>query len=124
MKTALYLTLAVLIAPGCMVAYVYFVRPALEGVPALKKFYTEADTFWAKVWAVCGKSVTILWSYILAMIGAAVQLIDPVAAALGDPDLKGQVTNMLQANPKVLGYFAIFVSVVTILARLRSIGKT
>ena len=112
-----------LIVPGLVAGYFLLLRPALESVPALKQFYAEADGFWAKVWAVCGKSITIAWSYILAGIGLAVQLIDPVASALGDPDLKSQITNYLSANPKALGYFAIAVSVLTILARLRSIGK-
>jgi len=52
-----------------------------------------------------------------------VQLIDPVASALGDPDLHNQVTNALASDPKILGYFAIFVSVVTIASRLRTITR-
>jgi hypothetical protein len=113
-----------LILPGLICAYVFFVRPMLEALPQFQKFYAEADGFWMTVWAVCGKSATMAWSYILAGIGMAVQLIDPVATALGDPDLHNQVTNALASDPKILGYFAIFVSVVTIAARLRSISKT
>ena len=114
----------VLIIPGLIAIYVLFVRKALESVPALKQFYIEADGFWAKVWALCGNSLTIAWSYAVMTIGAAVQAIDPIATMLGDPDLKAQITSYLQANPKALGYFAIFVSVITILSRLRTIGKT
>jgi hypothetical protein len=121
MKTAF---LAALIIPGLICIYVFFIRKALESVPALKQFYAEADGFWAKVWALCGRSVTIAWSYSLIGIGAAVQAIDPIAAALGDPDLKTQITGFLSANPKALGYFAIAVSVITVLSRLRTIGKT
>ena len=112
-----------LVLPGVICAYVFFLRPALAAMPTLKQFYAEADGFWAKVWAVCGKSATVAWSYILAGVGAVVQFIDPVAAALGDPDLHDQATKFLAADPKILGYFAMFVSVVTIAARLRSIVK-
>ena len=120
MRLVLY---AMLIIPGLIAFYVLFLRHALQSIPALKQFYAEADGFWAKVWALCGKSLTIAWSYIVIGVGAAVQAIDPIAAALGDPDLKAQITNYLSANPKALGYFAIAVSVITILSRLRSITK-
>lgn len=120
----MWLLWASFIVPGLVAGYFLLLRPALESVPALKQFYAEADGFWATVWAICGKSVTILWSYVIAAIGAAVQIIDPIAGALGDPDLKAQITGYLSANPKALGYFAIGVSVVTILARLRSLGKS
>jgi hypothetical protein len=112
-----------LILPGLACLYFFVMRPALAAMPQFKKFYSEADGFWMKVWAVCGKSATMAWSYILAGIGMAVQLIDPVASALGDPDLHNQVTNALASDPKILGYFAIFVSVVTIASRLRTITK-
>lgn len=119
----LTLILLVLILPGLVFAYAFLARPLLHKVPALKQFYDEADGFWAKVWALCGRSVTILWSYILAAIGSGFELIDPLAKAVGDPDLKAQVTNALQSHPDVLGYFALLVSIVTIAARLRSLGK-
>ncbi len=117
-----FLMFAMLIVPGLACAYAFFLRPALEAMPQFKQFYAEADSFWAKVWAICGKSATMAWSYILAGIGMVAQLIDPVASALGDPDLRNQITGAL-ADPKVIGYFAIFISVVTIAARLRTIGQ-
>lgn len=120
MKTLIFL---VLIVPGLIAAYALVLRPILHKVPALEKFYAEADGFWAKVWAICGKSVTVLWGYILGGVGSALALIDPIATALGDPDLKTQVTTMLQSNPKYIGYFTIAVSIITLMARLRSIGK-
>ena len=113
--------LAILIVPGLLCVYFFFIRPVLEAVPAFKKFYTEADGFWNKVWAVCGKSATMAWSYILAGVGLAMQMLDPVASTLGDPNLSSQITSTLQSDPKILGYFAIAVSAITIAARLRSI---
>jgi hypothetical protein len=115
--------LAILIVPGVLCAYFFFIRPLLEAVPAFKKFYAEANSFWAKVWALCGKSATMAWSYILAGIGALVQFIDPLASAVGDPNLHDQVTQALASDPKILGYFAIFVAGITVAARLRTIGK-
>jgi hypothetical protein len=114
----------ILIVPGLIAFYALFLRHVLASVPAFKRFYAEADGFWASVWAVCGNSLTLAWSYFVIAAGAAVQAIDPIASALGDPDLKAQVTTFLSANPKALGYFAIAVSVITILSRLRTLGKT
>ncbi|MDN5006475.1 hypothetical protein ACFQZO_37315 [Bradyrhizobium sp. GCM10027634] len=113
----------ILIVPGLACLYALILRPMLHKIPALAKFYAEADGFWAKAWAFCGKSITVLWGYFLGGIGSALALVDPVSAALGDPDLKEQVTTALQSNPKILGYVTIAISVVTIAARLRSIGK-
>jgi hypothetical protein len=95
----------------------------LKAIPALKSFYSEADGFWAKVWAICGKSLTMAWSYFLMMIGGLLGQLDNIASALGDQDFKQQVSDFVHADPKFLGYFAMFVSAVTIAARLRSIAK-
>ena len=113
---------AVLIVPGLIVFYFLFLRHALKAIPALQKFYAEADGFWASIWAVCGKSLTIAWSYAVILLGAALQWIDPIASALGDPELRQQITALI-ADPKVLGYVSMAISLITILARLRSIAK-
>ena len=118
--TALWLTL---ILPGVVCAYFLFLRPILRAIPELQKFYAEADGFWAKAWALCGKSVTMAWSYFLIGIGALMQWLEPISNALGDPDIKAQVNNALQSDPKILGYVAMAISVITIAARLRSIAK-
>lgn len=112
----------ILIVPGLIVFYAMFLRNALKSIPALRKFYAEADGFWASIWALCGKSLTIAWSYAVIALGAAVQAIDPLAAALGDPELRQQITSAF-ADPKVIGYITIAMSVITILARLRGIAK-
>jgi len=115
----------ILIVPGLLCAYFLFLRSILHKIPALKNFYDQADTFWGKVWALAGKSLTMLWGYLLTAIGVGFELVDKLGSALGDPnlDLKTQVTNTLQNNPKLLGYALIGISVITILARVRSIGK-
>jgi hypothetical protein len=109
--------------PGLLAAYALFLRPVLKAIPALKSFYSEADGFWAKVWAICGKSVTMAWSYILMAVGGLLGQLDSIAAALGDPNFKQQVSDFVHADPTFLGYFAMVVSAVTIAARLRSIAK-
>ncbi len=117
------MTWVFLILPGLIVGYFLFLRPALHAVPAFKEFYAEADGFWAKVWALCGKSVTLAFSYFIQVLGWALQWIDPIAGMLGDPDLRTQITGTLQANPKVLGYVLMAISAITIAARLRSVAK-
>ena len=111
------------ILPGLIVGYALFLRPVLRALPQLKDFYAEADGFWAKVWAVCGKSVTIVWGLVLQLLGQGLQWIDPIASMLGDPELRTQITETLQTNPKVLGYVLMVISAVTIAARLRSFAK-
>jgi len=113
----------VFIIPCLIVTYAVLLRPWLRKIPALLAFYAEADGFWARVWAYCGKSVTVAWGYLLGGFGSAMALLDPLAKVVGDPDLKDQVTTLLQSNPKVLGYITIWISLVTIAARMRSIAK-
>jgi hypothetical protein len=111
-----------LIAPGAVVAYWLFVRPVLHALPQLKEFWRVADGFWEKVWALCGNSATMAWMYAVQVLGQLLQWIDPIANLLGDPDLRAQVTETLQANPKVLGYVLMAISAITIAARLRSLA--
>lgn len=112
----------ILTVPGLLAAYFMFVRPMLAAMPAFKQFYAEADGFWQKIWAVCGKSLTMIWSYFLMIVGGLFSQLDGIAATLGDPDFKQQVADFLHSDPKLIGYFAMLVSAVTIAARLRSIS--
>ena len=93
----------ILIVPGLVVGYALLLRPILHKVPALAAFYAEADGFWAKVWALCGNSLTILWGKALGGLGLALALLDPIANAVGDPGFKDQMTGFLQGNPQVMG---------------------
>jgi hypothetical protein len=112
-----------LVLPGLIAAYLILLRPVLKAMPALKAFYDEADTFWQKAWAVCGNSLTMVWSYFLMIAGGLLNQVDNIAATLGDPNFKEQVAQIIGTDPKALGYFAMTVSAVTIAARLRSIAK-
>ncbi|XUM25102.1 hypothetical protein ACRAVF_33755 (plasmid) [Bradyrhizobium oligotrophicum S58] len=115
--------LAILITPGLVVLYAIVLRPLLR--KRFAAFYDQADGFWAKLWAICGKSVTVLWGYVLGGIGVAFSMVDQLAAAAGDPNLnlKQQVIDALQNNPQYLGYALTAISILTIIARVRSIGK-
>jgi hypothetical protein len=114
-----------LIVPGLLAAYFLFLRSILHKIPALQKFYDEADGFWAKVWALTGKSITMMWGYFLTAVGMGFELLDKIGPLVGDPtlDLKTTVTTALQNNPALLGYALMGISMLTILARVRSIGK-
>lgn len=112
-----------LIVPSLICAYFIFLRPVLKAIPALKTFYTEADGFWAKVWAIVGKSVTVVWGASLSGAGVLFQWLDPIAAFLGDPDFKAQIMEMLKNHPEYLAYTLMGISGITIAARMRSIAK-
>lgn len=115
------LLLLILIVPGLACLYALILRPMLHKIPAFKAFYDNADGFWAKAWAMCGNSMTILWGYVLGGIGAAFSLVDQIGNALGDPNmnLKQQVIDALKDNPQYLGYALTGISIVTIIARVR-----
>ena len=72
--------------------------------------------------AACLHSVTIAWSYLLALAGAALQEIDSTADLLGDPALREQISSAI-GDPRTAGRILLVVSVVNIVARLRSIVK-
>src|SRR5262245_45168529 len=107
MKTFL---LSILIVPGLIAGYALILRPLLHKIPAFKAFYEEADGFWAKVWAYCGNSATVAWSYVVGGIGAALGLLQPLATLVGDPGLQQQVTDSLKSNPQVLGWVMFAIS--------------
>lgn len=107
------------------IGYAMILRPILHRIPQFQKFYAEADGFWSVVWAYCGKSVTILWSYVLGGVGLAFSLLDKLGPLLGDPDLNLQqkVVDLLKDNPKYAGYVVLAFSMITLVTRLRSLAK-
>lgn len=112
-----------LILPGLLAAYFIFLRPVLRAIPALKQFYDNADGFWAKVSAIGGHSASVAWGLFLSLVGTVFQWLDPIASALGEPDLKQQIIDALKDNPSYLADALMVISAVTIAARLRSIAK-
>ncbi len=107
-----------------VLAYILVVRPILKAVPALKSFYADADTFWQKAKALAWNSLTVVWSYVLAVVGVVMQQLDDIARVIGDPDLKANLSTVIGADTRTLGYVLLGISALTLAARLRSIGKT
>jgi hypothetical protein len=77
---------------------------------------------WAKVKASCLHSLTIAWGYLLALLGGAMSLVDGIADALGDPNLKDQISAAI-GDPRTTGRILLAISILTILARLRTLKK-
>jgi hypothetical protein len=77
---------------------------------------------WARTKAFCMNSLTVAWGYLLALGGVILQAIDSAADTLGDPDIKNQVSAAI-GDAKTAGRILLGISVVTIIARLRSIRK-
>jgi hypothetical protein len=77
---------------------------------------------WARVKACCLNSLTIAWGYCLAFAGAVMQTIDTLADVLGDPNFKDQLSAAI-GDTKTVGRILLGVSIVTIVARLRSLRK-
>jgi hypothetical protein len=77
---------------------------------------------WAKIKAFSLNSLTIAWGYILAITGAVMQAIDGIADLLGDPSLKDQISAAI-GDVRMVGRVLLGISIVTILARLRTVRK-
>jgi hypothetical protein len=58
----------------------------------------------------------------LAVAGALMQAIDTAADALGDPSLRDQISAAI-GDAKTVGRILLGISVVTIIARLRSLRR-
>lgn len=115
------LSYVLMAAPVVAVCYVLFARPVL--LAQFKDLYAEADGFWQTVWALCGKSWTLATGYVVQFVGVLFQAIDPIAEILGDPELKQQIAEALQASPATLGRVMSLISLIVIAARLRGLFK-
>jgi hypothetical protein len=76
-----------------------------------------------KIKAFCLNSLTVAWSYVLAAVGAVFQVMDNIAEALGDPNLKEQIAAAI-GDAKTVGRILLGISLVTLIARLRSLRKS
>ncbi|AWM02525.1 hypothetical protein [Bradyrhizobium amphicarpaeae] len=76
----------------------------------------------ARIKAVCLHSMTIAWSYCIALAGALASIIDDLADALGDPGVKDQISAAI-GDVKTTGRILLAISVVTIIARLRTLRR-
>jgi hypothetical protein len=77
---------------------------------------------WARIKACCLNSLTVAWGYCLAFAGASMQLIDTLSDLLGDPTFKDQLSVAI-GDARAVGRILLGISVITIIARLRSLRK-
>jgi len=75
-----------------------------------------------RVIVLCLNSLTIAWGYLLALLGAMLQVVDAAGDVLGDPAIKDQVSAAV-GDPTWSGRVLLAISIVTLAARLRSIRK-
>lgn len=75
-----------------------------------------------RIKAFCLHSLTIAWGYLLAVVGGLMSIIDNVGDALGDPNLKDQISAAI-GDTRIAGRVLLGISIITILARLRSLRK-
>jgi hypothetical protein len=75
-----------------------------------------------RIKTVCLHSLTIAWSYVLAFVGLLMSAVDNIGDALGDPNLRDQIS-AATGDAKTAGRILLGISVITILARLRSLKK-
>jgi hypothetical protein len=77
---------------------------------------------WVRIKVFCLNSLTVAWGYCLAVVGAAMQLIDMLSDLLGDPNFKDQLSAAI-GDARTVGRILLGISVITIIARLRSLRK-
>lgn len=99
------------------------IRPMLAAQPQFREFYARANTLWEKAWVFAWNSATVLWSYLLAAFGFLSSQLDHFATLLGDPEFKSQISNVIGADTKTLGYVMMGIAFVTFAARMRSITQ-
>lgn len=104
-----------------LAVYALIIRPILHALPVMKEFYDDADTVWGKLSSFAWHSLTVAWSYLLAIVGLIMDRLDFVSAAIGDPELKANLSSAIGADTKTVGYLLLGISVVTLISRLRSI---
>lgn len=74
---------------------------------------------WEKIKHCCFHSLTVAWSYVLAIISLLLSFLDNIGDIIGDPSLKDQISGALDA--KLASRILLAISILTLLARMRSI---
>jgi len=85
--------------------------------------FRKVLAMWKQIKAVCRHSLTIAWGYVLAFTGVLLSIIDNISDALGDPGLKDQISAAV-GDTRTVGRIFLLISLVTIVARLRSLKRT
>jgi hypothetical protein len=77
---------------------------------------------WDRVKAFCLNSTTIAWSYFIAFVGALAQGLDSILDILNDQAMKDNLHSLI-GDTKTFGQIMLGISIVNIIARLRSLRK-
>ncbi len=77
---------------------------------------------WARIKAFCLNSLTIAWSYLLAVVGAVLQAIEPIMDMVGSQDFKSQLSAAI-GDAQLVGRIILAISIVNIFVRMRSLRK-
>jgi hypothetical protein len=79
----------------------------------------KVKAFFRRLWAMCLRSATIAWSYVLGAAGAVMNYIDQLAALFNDTTFGAQVQTVL-GDPKAIGKWLMVVAGINIATRVRS----
>ncbi|WP_253706321.1 hypothetical protein [Bradyrhizobium sp. WD16] len=82
----------------------------------------KPNAAWARLKVACLHSLTVAWSYLLAAAGAALEAVNQLGDALGDPQLKQQIADAI-GDTTMAARALLAIAAVTFLARIRSLGK-
>jgi hypothetical protein len=74
-----------------------------------------------KIWKFCRRSLTIAWSYALAMAGALLAVLPYAADIVASPDVASAVHDALPAH--WVGLYTVGIAVVTYAVRMRTAAK-
>ncbi len=103
--------LAITLALGAFVAYVVYV--------VVSTFLKETGKPWERLLATAQHSATILWAKFTAVLGVIVGGLEYIADYVGQPEIAEAIKAAMQ--PKYVAVFVVFVAVVTIWARKRTL---
>jgi hypothetical protein len=77
---------------------------------------------WDRVKAACLHSMTIAWSYTIALVGLVMQGMDSILDILNDQAFKDNLHAMI-GDAQTFGRIMLGISVINIIARLRTLRK-
>ena len=77
---------------------------------------------WIRLKAACLDSATIAWSYFIAFVGILLQLVDASSDVFNDQGFKDTVHSLI-GDTQTFGRILLGISVINIIARLRTLRK-
>src|SRR5918993_4505920 len=105
--------MSILIFAACALAVV------VAAVRIAIRYRQSAGSTWERIVHTAEGSATVLWAYVTAAGGFALQLAGQGADMLELPGMKDQIQTLLK--PEWVGSFLFLVGLVTVVARLRTL---